>query len=86
MWPGKNKAFKETNEASKKEFSEEVKELNVQIRKDNKKHGQGTYSWSNGDKYVGEWEDNKKHGQGTWTLADGTKHEGEWKNDELPTI
>ena len=30
MWLGKNKALKKTNEASKKEFSDEVKELNVQ--------------------------------------------------------
>ena len=26
----------------------------------------GTYTWPDGEKYVGEWRDNKKHGQGTF--------------------
>ena len=83
MWFGKNKTIKETKEAGKKEFSEEVNELHVQIRKDDTVHGQDSYTWPNGDTYVGEWRDGKRHGQGTWTLADGTKCEGEWKNDEM---
>jgi len=28
-------------------------------------NGQGTYTWSNGNKYEGEWKDGKEHGQGT---------------------
>jgi hypothetical protein len=52
--------------------------------KDEKKmHGQGTYTWANGDKYVGGWKDNKKYGQGTLTYTDGTVKEGLWKNDKF---
>ncbi len=29
--------------------------------------GQGTYTYANGDKYVGEWRDNLPNGQGTMT-------------------
>ena len=40
---------------------------------------QGTYTYSNGDKYIGEFKDGKKHGQGTYTFAGG-KYEGEFKD------
>ena len=39
--------------------------------KDGAYHGQGTYTFSNGDQYVGEFRDNKMHGHGTYTHADG---------------
>jgi hypothetical protein len=48
--------------------------------KDNKKHGQGTYTFADGGKYVGEWKDGKKSGYGTWTRFGG-KYVGEWKDD-----
>ena len=41
----------------------------------------GTYTFANGNKYVGEVKDNKKHGQGTFTWADGKKYFGEFKNN-----
>ena len=44
-------------------------------------HGQGTYTWSDGHKYVGEYKDDKKHGQGTFTYANGEKYVGEFKDD-----
>ena len=47
--------------------------------KDNKKHGQGTYTYANGDKYVGEFRYDKKQGQGAFTWADGDKYVGEFK-------
>ena len=40
----------------------------------------GTYTYADGDKYVGEWKDNKYHGQGTYTYADGDKYVGEHKD------
>ena len=46
-------------------------------------NGQGTYTFPDGEKYVGEWENNKKHGQGTYTFPDGSKYEGEFR-ERLP--
>jgi len=42
----------------------------------------GTYTWANGNKYVGEWQNNKRNGQGINTWADGEKYIGEWQNDK----
>ena len=42
----------------------------------------GTYTWANGNKYVGEWQNNKRNGQGINTWADGEKYVGEWQNDK----
>ena len=41
-------------------------------------NGYGTYTWTNGDKYVGEFKNGKIHGQGTHTWADGKKYDGEF--------
>ena len=40
----------------------------------------GTYTWADGNKYVGEWQDNDFNGQGTYTWADGTKYVGKWQD------
>ena len=40
-------------------------------------HGKGTYSWANGDKYVGEYKCHKRHGLGTYTWANGTSWTGQ---------
>ena len=40
----------------------------------------GTYTWANGDKYVGEYQDGKRHGQGTYTWANGNKYVGEFQD------
>ena len=48
--------------------------------KNNKRHGQGTYSWKYGDKYVGQWKDDKENGQGSYYFKDGRKYVGQWKN------
>ena len=45
--------------------------------------GQGTLTYANGTKYVGEWKDGLPNGQGTSTLPDGDKHVGEYK-DGMP--
>ena len=43
-------------------------------------HGQGTYTYVNGDKYVGEFQDDKRNGQGIYTYANGNKYVGEYKD------
>jgi len=43
-------------------------------------HGQGTYTFATGNKYVGEFKDDKVHGQGTYTHASGAKYVGEYKD------
>ena len=40
----------------------------------------GTFTFPDGNKYVGEWKDDKMHGQGTYANADGSKYVGEWKD------
>jgi clan AA aspartic protease (TIGR02281 family) len=44
-------------------------------------NGQGTYTWSDGSKYVGEFKDDLKSGLGTFTAANGDKYIGEYKDD-----
>ena len=40
----------------------------------------GTYTFANGDKYVGEFRNGKKNGQGTYYHANGNKYVGEYRN------
>ena len=40
------------------------------------KNGRGTYGWSNGNKYEGEWKEDHRHGRGRMIYADGDKYEG----------
>jgi hypothetical protein len=47
---------------------------------DGRANGQGTLTWTNGSKYVGQFKDSKQHGQGTYTFPDGYKYVGEWKD------
>ena len=42
--------------------------------------GQGTYTFTDGDKYVDAYKDGKRHGQGTFTFASGYKYVGEFKD------
>ena len=43
---------------------------------------QGTYTFANGDKYIGEWKDNGRNGQGEYTYANGDKYVGENKDNK----
>jgi len=40
----------------------------------------GTYTFANGEKYVGEFRDDKYNGQGATTFANGNKYVGEYKD------
>ena len=51
--------------------------------KGNCENGFGTYNWSIGDKYVGEWKIGKRYGKGKLTWSDGVTYEGEWKNNKM---
>jgi len=42
-----------------------------------------TFTFANGNKYVGELRNDKSHGQGTYTFADGRIKEGIWKDDKF---
>lgn len=45
---------------------------------------EGTFTYANGDIYVGQWEDGKKHGKGTYSYAkDGTKLVGDWVEGKI---
>ena len=51
--------------------------------KKHKKHGKGTYTYANGDKYIGEWKKGSRHGQGTFAHASGRVEDGIWKRNKL---
>jgi hypothetical protein len=46
-------------------------------------NGQGTMTWLDGKKYVGEFKDGKYNGQGTLRYPDGRVDRGIWKNNEI---
>jgi hypothetical protein len=55
---------------------------------DGKMNGQGTYVYSDGDKYEGQWKDDKRHVKGTVTYRgqDGNvveKYEGDWYEGKM---
>eukprot|EP01062_Namystynia_karyoxenos_P015666 TRINITY_DN15697_c0_g1_i1.p1 TRINITY_DN15697_c0_g1~~TRINITY_DN15697_c0_g1_i1.p1 ORF type:complete len:592 (+),score=180.33 TRINITY_DN15697_c0_g1_i1:77-1852(+) len=45
-------------------------------------HGKGIYSWSNGDRYEGEFRRNMQCGRGKFTYACGGHYDGEWLDDQ----
>ena len=44
--------------------------------------GQGSITFRDGTKYVGEFKNGRFNGQGTWTSQNGSEQRGEWKDDE----
>ena len=46
-------------------------------------HGQGTYTYADGNIYEGEWNNDNKHGYGIHTWTDGDIYEGAWKNGNM---
>jgi len=46
-------------------------------------HGQGKYSYANGDVYRGEFLNDLPHGHGVYVLANGNVYSGNWENGSL---
>ena len=44
----------------------------------NNMEGYGTYQWSDGRQYQGQYKDDKKHGFGVYSWTDGRQYEGYW--------
>jgi len=44
------------------------------------RNGQGTYTWPDGDKYVGQYVNGVRNGQGTYTWANGQKYVGQYRD------
>lgn len=45
---------------------------------------EGTFTYVNGDVYIGQWKEGKKHGKGTYSYsADGSKLKGEWAEGKM---
>jgi hypothetical protein len=42
------------------------------------KNGNGTFTWSDGKEYTGEWKDGKQHGNGSYKAANGKHRKGIW--------
>jgi len=38
--------------------------------------GTGTYQWSDGRRFSGDWKNNMMHGRGVFTFDDGRMYEG----------
>ena len=45
-------------------------------------NGQGTYKYSHGTKYEGQWKNGQLNGQGILTYPDGSKYVGQWKANQ----
>ena len=50
--------------------------------KNKKEDGQGTFTWTSGNKYIGEWKDGNRTGQGTFIWKVGAKYTGDFLNGE----
>jgi hypothetical protein len=47
------------------------------------RHGNGTCTFSTGDRYEGEWKDGKMNGRGKYMYKNGEEYEGEFLNDQM---
>ena len=54
-----------------------------EVNQDGEGHGQGVYSWPDGNRYVGECRNHEYHGHGTHTYPDGRVQSGKWENDNF---
>ena len=51
--------------------------------RDDKRHGQGIFTWANGNKLVGQYKGGKSDGKGIFTFINGDKFVGEFANNEF---
>jgi len=49
-------------------------------------NGYGTYAYSNGDKYTGDWVNQKMHGNGAYYYKNGNIYKGQFKHNKLEGI
>jgi hypothetical protein len=47
------------------------------------RNGQASYTYKNGESYIGQWTSNKKSGYGTFIWPDGKKYIGNWVNNKF---
>ncbi|CAF3379397.1 unnamed protein product [Rotaria socialis] len=52
---------------------------------DGRRNGYGTFYYSSGTKYIGEWKADQKHGKGKVILRNGTMIEADFQNDRIIT-
>ena len=45
-------------------------------------NGKGTFIWSDGGWYEGQWKNGKRHGKGTMSFSKDHKYVGQWENDK----
>ena len=45
-------------------------------------NGKGTFIWSDGGWYEGQWKNGKRHGKGTMRFSNDNKYVGQWENDK----
>ena len=53
------------------------------LRKCSCNNGYGTFTWTDGAKYVGEFKEGSMHGRGTYITTDGSTYAGEFKDGKL---
>lgn len=66
-----------------KELGKKIKRVRVihmlEVMQMINKHGQGTYQWSSGNWYRGNFVNDMREGYGEMHWKDGTVYKGEWK-------
>ncbi len=52
---------------------------------DGRRHGHGTFYYSSGTKYIGDWKTDQKHGKGKVIFRNGTVIDADFVNDRITT-
>src|ERR1022692_2077425 len=47
------------------------------------KNGTGTFAWSSGDRYEGQYKDGIRVGKGYYRWANGSEYMGDWVNNQM---